>query len=163
MARPADGKVIRSFNNPYSPTGGIIILKGNLAPEGSVMKVSGVDSGLENFTGKAVVFECEEDATAFIKNGQLKPKTVLVIRNEGPAGGPGMREMLSTSSAIKGLKMDKEVALITDGRFSGGTAGICVGHVEPEAFNRGPIAAVKNGDQIIISLTDKKIDRKSVV
>lgn len=157
LARPADGNVIRAFNNPYSPTGGIMVLKGNLAPSGSVMKASGVDSGVKEFTGQAAVFENEEDATAFIKSGQLKPGTVLVIRNEGPAGGPGMREMLYPTSAVRGLKMDKEVALITDGRFSGGTAGICIGHVEPEAFNAGPIAAVNNGDKIVINLVAKTV------
>jgi dihydroxy-acid dehydratase len=157
FARPADGNVIRTFDKPYSPTGGIMVLKGNLAPGGSVMKASGVDSGVKEFTGQAAVFENEEAATAFIKSGQLKPGTVLVIKNEGPAGGPGMREMLYPTSAVRGLKMDKEVALITDGRFSGGTAGICIGHVEPEAFNAGPIAAVKNGDKIVIDLVAKTV------
>lgn len=154
-----DRNVICSIDKPHSLTGGIRVLKGNLAPGGAVIKMAGVSEEVEStFIGHAKVFDSEESATAFIKSGQLEKKTVLVIRYEGPAGGPGMREMLYPTSAIKGLGMDKDIALITDGRFSGGTAGICIGHVEPEAYNGGLIALVQDGDQIIIDLEKRIID-----
>ncbi|MFV2041476.1 MAG: dihydroxy-acid dehydratase, partial [Candidatus Hydrothermarchaeales archaeon] len=138
---------------------GILILKGSLAPAGAVIKESGVSKNVPDpFTGYARVFESEEAATDFIKNGELKPGTVIVIRYEGKAGGPGMREMLYPTSAISGLGLDSEIALITDGRFSGATKGISIGHVEPEAYFGGPIAFVEDGDKISISLKNRRID-----
>jgi dihydroxy-acid dehydratase len=152
-------EVIRNLKNPHSATGGIAVYRGNLAPEGSVIKESGVDPDVPKvFEGNARVFDDEADATAYIKAGKVEKGDVIVIRYEGPAGGPGMSEMLYPTSAIKGLKMDTEVALITDGRFSGGTAGICIGHVEPEAYNGGPIALVENEDKIKIDMNKKTID-----
>ena len=154
--------VIKSAGNPYSKTGGIAIYRGNLAPNGAVIKESGVSPDVPRmFRGTARVFDDEQDATAFIKSGKVQKGDVLVIRYEGPAGGPGMSEMLYPTSAIKGLKMDKDVALITDGRFSGGTAGICIGHVEPEAYNGGPIALLQNGDSIIIDMDKREINADS--
>jgi len=154
-----DEKVIRPVESPYSRTGGIAILKGTLAPEGAVIKESGVSPEVpEPFIGEAAVFNSEEEATEFIKSGELRKGMVIVIRYEGKAGGPGMREMLYPTSAITGLGLDAEVALVTDGRFSGATRGISVGHVEPEAYFGGPIALVENGDRIRISLGERRID-----
>jgi dihydroxy-acid dehydratase len=151
--------VIRGIENPHSKTGGIMIVKGNLAPEGAVIKMTGVSPETDPiFEGEAVVFNNEEDATAFIKSGNLEKGQVLVIRYVGLAGAPGMPEMLYPTSAIKGLGMDKDVALLTDGRFSGGTAGICIGHAAPEAWNGGLIALVKNGDKIIINLAEGTVN-----
>jgi dihydroxy-acid dehydratase len=158
-AQIVDEEVIRSVDHPYSLTGGILILKGSLAPNGAVIKESGVAKDVPDpFVGKARVFESEEAATDFIKNRDLKSNTVIVIRYEGKAGGPGMREMLYPTSAISGLGLDSEIALITDGRFSGATKGISIGHVEPEAYFGGPIALVKDGDEIRISLKERRID-----
>ncbi len=151
--------VIRSVDDPYSVKGGILILKGSLAPMGAVIKESGVAKDVPDpFIGSARVFESEEDATEYIKNGELTPGTVIVIRYEGKAGGPGMREMLYPTSAISGLGLDSEIALITDGRFSGATKGISIGHVEPEAYFGGAIAFVEDGDEISISLKNRRID-----
>jgi dihydroxy-acid dehydratase len=151
--------VIRQINKPYSPTGGILILKGSLAPGGAVIKESGVSSSVTDpFLGSAMVFNSEEEATDFIKNDDLKKSTVIVIRYEGKAGGPGMREMLYPTSAISGLGFDTDIALVTDGRFSGATKGISIGHVEPEAYFGGPIALVKKGDKISISLKNRSLD-----
>lgn len=151
--------VIKSADNPYSPTGGIAVYRGNLAPNGAVIKESGVDSSVPKiFEGTARVFNDELEATRYIKSGQVQKGDVIVIRYEGPAGGPGMREMLYPTSAIKGLKMDKDVALLTDGRFSGGTAGICIGHIEPEAYAGGPIAYLKDGDRVIIDMNKREIN-----
>jgi dihydroxy-acid dehydratase len=151
--------VIKNMQMPYSSTGGIAVYRGNLAVEGSVIKESGIDlTVLKIFEGNARVFDDEADATAYIKAGKVKKGDVIVIRYEGPAGGPGMSEMLYPTSAIKGLKMDKDVALITDGRFSGGTAGICIGHVEPEAYNGGTIALVEDEDKIRIDMNKSTID-----
>lgn len=151
--------VIRSIENPYSESGGIVILKGTLAPKGSVIKTSGVSKDVEDpFIGSARVFNSEEEATEFIKNEKIEPKTVIVIRYEGKAGGPGMREMLYPTSALTGLGIDEEVALVTDGRFSGATKGISIGHVEPEAYLAGPIAFVEDGDKIRISIKERKLD-----
>ena len=150
IEREADGKVIYPISNPITKTGGVVGLKGNLAPEGAIVKVAGIPAEGQVFTGPARVFECEEDAFAAVKARDYKEGEVIVIRNEGPAGGPGMREMLSTTAALSGQGMGKKVALITDGRFSGATRGFCVGHVGPEAAAGGPIALLKNGDMITI-------------
>ncbi len=138
--------VIRPTKAPLSPTGGVVGLKGNLAPEGAIVKVAGMKG--TRFTGRARCFDCEEDALKAVLARKIKPGDVVVIRYEGPRGGPGMREMLSTTSAIYGLGLGDKVALITDGRFSGGTRGFCVGHIGPEAAVGGPIALLKDGDEI---------------
>ncbi|SDY59153.1 dihydroxy-acid dehydratase [Citreimonas salinaria] len=150
VTRKADGKVIHAIDNPITKTGGVVGLKGNLAPQGAIVKVAGIAAEDQVFTGPARVFECEEDAFAAVKARQYEEGEVIVIRNEGPAGGPGMREMLSTTAALSGQGMGKKVALITDGRFSGATRGFCVGHVGPEAAHGGPIALLKDGDMITI-------------
>ncbi|KIT16358.1 dihydroxy-acid dehydratase [Jannaschia aquimarina] len=146
----ADGKVIYPVDAPITPTGGVVGLKGNLAPDGAIVKVAGIPSQHQRFTGPARVFECEEDAFAAVKARAYEEGEVLVIRNEGPAGGPGMREMLATTAALSGQGMGKKVALITDGRFSGATRGFCVGHVGPEAAHGGPIGMLRDGDVITI-------------
>lgn len=145
-----DGKVIHPVATPITATGGVVGLKGNLAPEGAIVKVAGMAAEHQVFTGPARVFECEEEAFAAVQARSYKEGDVIVIRNEGPAGGPGMREMLSTTAALSGQGMGKKVALITDGRFSGATRGFCVGHVGPEAAHGGPIALLKDGDVITI-------------
>ncbi len=145
---PADQDVVRPLSNPIKPNSHLVILYGNLAPTGAVAKISGKE-GLQ-FSGKAIVFENEESALDAILNGRVKAGHVVVIRNEGPVGGPGMREMLSPTSAIMGRGLGKEVALITDGRFSGGSHGFVVGHITPEAAVGGPIGLIKNGDTITI-------------
>ncbi|WP_394180474.1 dihydroxy-acid dehydratase [Yoonia maritima] len=147
----ADNKVIYSVENPITKTGGVVGLKGNVAPEGAIVKVAGMDEEQQVFTGPARVFECEEDTFEAVKARQYKEGEVLVIRNEGPSGGPGMREMLATTAALSGQGMGKKVALITDGRFSGATRGFCVGHVGPEAAHGGPIALLEDGDMITIN------------
>ena len=148
--READGKVIYPIEAPLTKTGGVVGLKGNLAPEGAIVKVAGIPTQNQVFTGPARVFECEEDAFAAVQERAYAEGEVIVIRNEGPSGGPGMREMLATTAALSGQGMGKKVALITDGRFSGATRGFCVGHVGPEAAHGGPIALVQNGDVITI-------------
>jgi len=149
-----NSEVIRHVENPYSETGGIAVLKGNLAPNGAVVKRSAVAPEMLTHTGPARVFESEEAVSEAIKRGQIKKKDVVVIRYEGPKGGPGMREMLGPTSAIAGMGLDKDVALITDGRFSGATRGASIGHVSPEAAEGGPIAFVKEGDLIEIDITN---------
>ncbi len=146
----ADGRVIHPVSAPLSKTGGVVGLKGNLAPQGAIVKVAGIEAGGQVFTGPARVFENEEEAFAAVQARDYKEGEVLVIRNEGPSGGPGMREMLATTAAISGQGMGKKVALITDGRFSGATRGFCIGHVGPEAAHGGPIALLKDGDMITI-------------
>ncbi|MEL7026835.1 MAG: dihydroxy-acid dehydratase, partial [Pseudomonadota bacterium] len=153
VKREADGRVIYPAAKPLSPTGGVVGLKGNLAPEGAIVKVAGIPTQLQRFVGPARVFECEEDAFEAVKKREYKEGEVIVIRNEGPAGGPGMREMLATTAAISGQGMGKKVALITDGRFSGATRGLCVGHVGPEAAHCGPIGLLQNGDMITLDAT----------
>jgi dihydroxy-acid dehydratase len=148
--READGRVIHPIDTPITKTGGVVGLKGNLAPDGAIVKVAGIAAENQAFTGPARVFECEEDAFAAVKARGYEEGEVIVIRNEGPAGGPGMREMLATTAALSGQGMGKKVALITDGRFSGATRGFCVGHVGPEAAQGGPIALLRNGDVITI-------------
>lgn len=157
-AHQVDGKVIRKLSNPYSNYGGIAILFGNLAPEGAVVKRSAVASEMLAHSGPARIFESEEDATRGIKNGEIQAGDIIIIRYEGPCGGPGMREMLTPTSLLAGMGLDKEVALITDGRFSGATRGAAIGHASPEAALRGPIAALRDGDIIDIDITRHKID-----
>jgi dihydroxy-acid dehydratase len=145
---PAGQDVIRPFDRPVKRSSHLVILRGNLAPEGAVAKISGKEG--ERFSGRARVFDREETALKSILDGRIVKGDVVVIRYEGPKGGPGMREMLSPTSAIMGRGLGAEVALITDGRFSGGTHGFVVGHITPEAFDGGPIALVRNGDRITI-------------
>jgi dihydroxy-acid dehydratase len=147
----ADGRVIHHIGSPITKTGGVVALKGNLAPDGAIVKVAGMSEAEQVFTGPARVFECEEDAFAAVKARAYREGEVIVIRNEGPAGGPGMREMLATTAALSGQGMGKKVALITDGRFSGATRGFCVGHVGPEAAHGGPIALLRDGDIITLN------------
>lgn len=152
--------VIRPADNPYSETGGIAVLRGNLAPEGCVVKRSAVLPQMLVHEGPARVFECEEDAQAAINEGKINPADVVVIRYEGPKGGPGMREMLNPTSSIMGMGLGNSVALITDGRFSGATRGACVGHITPEAASGGPIGVIKEGDRILIDIPANKIELK---
>jgi dihydroxy-acid dehydratase len=149
-------EVLRPLSNPIKPTGGLVILKGNLAPEGCVVKVAG--HSIMKFRGPAKVYDREEDAFAAVKAGQIKAGDVVVIRYEGPSGGPGMREMLGVTAAIVGAGLGDSVALLTDGRFSGATHGLMAGHVAPEAVKRGPIAAVKNGDVIAFDIAKRRLD-----
>jgi len=151
-------EVIRPFAQPHSPTGGLAILFGNLAPEGGVVKRAAVAPEMMTHRGKARVFDSEEGATKAIMDKKIKAGEVVVIRYEGPKGGPGMREMLTPTSLLSGMGMDKEVALITDGRFSGATRGAAIGHVSPEAASQGPIAALKDGDIIKIDIENYKLD-----
>src|SRR5437588_10739460 len=151
-----DGKVLRALNNPIHPTGGITILHGSLAPEGAVVKSAGFDSDV--FEGTARVFERERAALDALEDGTITAGDVVVIRYEGPKGGPGMREMLAITGAIKGAGLGKDVLLMTDGRFSGGTTGMCVGHVAPEAFDGGPIALVQDGDRIRVDVAARRLD-----
>ncbi|HEX7539457.1 MAG TPA: dihydroxy-acid dehydratase [Syntrophales bacterium] len=155
--RVYDYSVIRSVKNPYSPDGGLAILKGNLAPEGGVVKRSGVAPSMMVNEGRARVFDSEDDAIAAIMGGKIKPGDVIVIRYEGPKGGPGMREMLAPTSALAGMGLAESVALLTDGRFSGGSRGAAIGHISPEAAEGGPIALVKEGDRIAIDIPKRKI------
>ena len=152
--------IIRTVENPYSQTGGIAVLRGNLAPEGSVVKRSAVLPEMLVHEGPARVFDCEEDAQAAINAGSIKPGDVVVIRYEGPKGGPGMREMLNPTSAIMGMGLGNSVALITDGRFSGATRGACIGHVSPEAASGGVIGVVQEGDIISINIPENKLELK---
>jgi dihydroxy-acid dehydratase len=151
-------EVIRSLDNPYSPTGGIAVLRGNIAPDGAVVKRSAVAPEMLCHRGPAKVFNSEDEAISAIYNGKIIEGDVVIIRYEGPKGGPGMREMLSPTSAIAGMGLDKDVALITDGRFSGATRGASIGHVSPEAMEGGPIAAVKDGDIININIPEGKLN-----
>ena len=153
-----DEEVIRRYDNAHSKRGGLSILFGNLAPNGAVVKVGGVSEAMMKFEGPAVIFESQEEAMAGILGGKVKAGDCVVVRYEGPKGGPGMQEMLSPTSAIMGMGLGDKVALITDGRFSGGTRGACIGHVSPEAAARGPIAALQPGDMIEIDLTARTLD-----
>lgn len=153
-------EVIRNINNPYHVKGGLAVLFGNLAPNGCVVKQSAVCDEMMRHEGPARVFDSEEDASSAILNNQIKKGDVVVVRYEGPKGGPGMREMLTPTSSIAGMKLDSDVALITDGRFSGGTRGAAIGHVSPEAMQKGPIAVVQDGDRIEIDIHNKKITLK---
>jgi len=156
----SDYEVIRPFDNPHNQVGGLSILFGNLAPQGCVIKVGGVSPSIHQHSGPARIYESQETAMAGILKNQVQPGDVVVIRYEGPRGGPGMQEMLSPTSAIMGLGLGEKVALITDGRFSGGTRGVCIGHISPEAAARGPIAALKDGDMIDIDLENRTINTR---
>ncbi len=153
-----DYDIIRPIDNPHSKEGGLAILFGNLAPQGAVVKQSAVAPEMLVNTGVARVFESEEEAASAILAGQIKPGDVVVIRYEGPKGGPGMQEMLTPTAAIVGMGLDKQVSLITDGRFSGGTKGAAIGHISPEAAEGGPIALIENGDKIRINIPEKKLE-----
>ncbi|MDD5382932.1 MAG: dihydroxy-acid dehydratase, partial [Candidatus Margulisbacteria bacterium] len=155
-----DHDIIRPLHHPYHKEGGIAVLKGNLAPDGAVVKQTAVSAKLMKFKGEAIVFNSEEEAMRAIMGREVKAGHVVIVRYEGPKGGPGMREMLSPTSAIVGLGLGGSVALITDGRFSGGTQGACIGHVSPEAAEGGPIAVVKNGDIIEIDIPGRKLNLK---
>jgi dihydroxy-acid dehydratase len=151
-----DGEVIRPLSRPIHRTGGLTILHGNLAPEGAVVKTAGFDT--EVFTGTARVFDREQAAMAAVADGSLRPGDVVVIRWEGPRGGPGMREMLAITGAIKGAGLGRDVLLLTDGRFSGGTTGLCIGHIAPEAAVGGPIGLVADGDRITVDIANRRLD-----
>ncbi|MBM3714212.1 MAG: dihydroxy-acid dehydratase [Actinobacteria bacterium] len=153
---PVDGKVIHSFDNPIHETGGITILHGSMAPEGAVVKSAGFDGNV--FEGPARVFERERGAMDALEAGEIAAGDVVVIRYEGPKGGPGMREMLAITAAIKGAGLGKDVLLLTDGRFSGGTTGLCIGHIAPEAVDAGPIAFVRDGDLIRVDIAARTLD-----
>ncbi|HUG49669.1 MAG TPA: dihydroxy-acid dehydratase, partial [Terrimesophilobacter sp.] len=151
-----DGEVVRSFDNPIHPTGGISVLHGTMAPEGAVVKTAGFDA--TSFEGPARVFERERAAMDALTDGTIEKGDVIVIRYEGPKGGPGMREMLAITAAIKGAGLGKDVLLLTDGRFSGGTTGLCIGHIAPEAVDAGPIAFVRDGDLIRVDIAARSLD-----
>ncbi|MDR0309778.1 MAG: dihydroxy-acid dehydratase [Candidatus Methanoplasma sp.] len=158
--RVLDDDVLRPLDNPYHQQGGIAILKGNLAPQGSVVKQAAVSEKMMKFTGKARVFDSEQDATSAITSGKRVPGDVIVIRYEGPRGAPGMPEMLSPTSLIMGMGLGDSVALLTDGRFSGATRGGAIGHISPEAYEKGPISALKDGDIIEIDIPERKLNVK---
>ncbi|HIF28582.1 MAG TPA: dihydroxy-acid dehydratase, partial [Candidatus Marinimicrobia bacterium] len=153
-----DESIIRTIDSPYSQQGGLAVLFGNLAPNGSIVKTGAVDSKMLVHSGPARIYESQETALSSIMNHEVQPGDVVVIRYEGPKGGPGMPEMLSPTSAIMGMGLGDKVALITDGRFSGGTRGACIGHISPEAAERGPIAALENGDTIHVNIPDKSLN-----
>jgi dihydroxy-acid dehydratase len=157
-AEITDEEVIRPFSRAYHAQGGIAVLFGNLAPNGAVVKQTAVSPKMMRFKGQARVFNREEEAMQAILAGKIKKGQVIVIRYEGPSGGPGMREMLAPTSAIVGLGLSESAALITDGRFSGGTKGPCLGHISPEASSGGPIAILKDGDTISIDIPDRKLN-----
>jgi dihydroxy-acid dehydratase len=151
-----DGAILRRLDDPLHPTGGLTILRGSLAPDGAVVKSAGLDSA--RFVGTARVFDGEPGAMAAVADGTLQAGDVVVIRYEGPRGGPGMREMLAVTGAIKGAGLGKDVLLVTDGRFSGATTGFCIGHVAPEATEGGPIALVRDGDEIVLDVASRTLD-----
>jgi dihydroxy-acid dehydratase len=154
--KPLDGEILRQLDRPIHVTGGLTILKGSLAPEGAVVKSAGFDDS--TFTGTARVFDGERKALDALGEGAIRAGDVVVIRYEGPKGGPGMREMLAITGAIKGAGLGKDVLLITDGRFSGGTTGLCVGHIAPEASDGGPIAFLRDGDRITLDVANMTLD-----
>ena len=158
--RIGNDDVIRPFDKAYHKEGGIAVLSGNLAPDGSVVKQTAVSDKMMKFEGTAIVFDSEEESMKAILAKKIKPGHVIVIRYEGPKGGPGMREMLSPTSAISGMGLGESVVLLTDGRFSGGTRGPCIGHISPEAAEGGPIAVVRNGDKILLDIPNRKLEIK---
>jgi dihydroxy-acid dehydratase len=153
-----DGKILHPITNPLEPTGGIRVLKGNLAPEGAVVKASGVEKNMRRHVGPARVFDSEESVKELLLLGGVKPGDVLVVRYEGPKGGPGMRELSIPAAVLVGLGLHTSVAMVTDGRFSGATRGPCIGYICPEAWEGGPIALVQNGDMIAIDLDAQTLD-----
>jgi dihydroxy-acid dehydratase len=157
-AKNLNENVIRTIDNPFSQKGGLAVLFGNLAPDGAIVKTAAVDEKMLKFSGPAKIYESQEEAVEKILKGDVKSGDVVVIRYEGPKGGPGMPEMLAPTSAIMGMELGDQVALITDGRFSGGTRGACIGHVSPEAAESGPIAALKNGDLVEIDIPERKLN-----
>jgi len=160
QARVTHDDVIRPIDRPYHPEGGLAVLYGNLAPEGCVVKQSSISKEMLTFKGKAKVYESEEAGMQAILGGKIKAGDVVIIRYEGPAGGPGMKEMLAPTAALVGMNLHQSVALITDGRFSGGTRGPCIGHVTPEAARGGLIAYLKDGDEIVIDIPKRKIEAR---
>ena len=152
----ADGSVVRRLDAPLAPTGGISILRGSLAPEGAVVKTAGID--VDSFEGPARVFEREQAAMEALADGTLQAGDVVIVRYEGPKGGPGMREMLMITGAIKGAGLGRDVLLVTDGRFSGGSTGLCVGHVAPEAVDGGPIGLARDGDRVRVDIRTRTLD-----
>jgi dihydroxy-acid dehydratase len=158
--RVGNDEVIRTLKNAYHKEGGIAVLSGNLAPNGCVVKQTAVSDSMKTFEGTAIVFDSEEDSMKAILANRIKPGHVIVIRYEGPKGGPGMREMLSPTSAISGMGLGESVVLLTDGRFSGGTRGPCIGHISPEAAEGGPIAVVRNGDRIVLDIPNRRLELK---
>ncbi len=158
--RVGNDDVIRPLSNAYHQEGGIAVIKGNLAPDGCVVKQTAVSDTMKKFEGTAIVFDSEEESMEAILSNRVKPGHVLVIRYEGPKGGPGMREMLSPTSAISGMGLGESVVLLTDGRFSGGTRGPCIGHISPEAAEGGPIAIVRNGDRIVLDIPNRRLEVK---
>lgn len=155
---PVENDIIKTMEKPQKAEGGIAVLYGSLAPDGAVVKQSGVKPSMYHFKGKARVFNSMEETDEAVSQGLVAPGSVIVIRYEGPKGGPGMREMLSTTSLIMGRGMDEEVALVTDGRFSGATHGPCIGHISPEAAAGGPIGLVEDGDEIEIDIENRALD-----
>jgi dihydroxy-acid dehydratase len=153
-----DGKVIHSLENPVAAEGGIAVLKGTLAPDGAVVKQGAISPGMMRFTGSARVFESEDTAMDYLRAGKVVEKDILIVRNEGPKGGPGMRESLALTAAVAGCGLGDKIAIVTDGRFSGGTRNLSIGHVSPEAADCGPIALVQDGDEIAIDLPGRKLD-----
>lgn len=153
-----DERVIRPLSNPVKKEGGIAVLFGNLAPKGAVVKQSGVSDAMMTFEGTARCFDSEEAAMAALMGGRIVAGDVVVIRYEGPKGGPGMREMLAPTATLMGLGLGDSVALITDGRFSGGTRGPCIGHISPEAAEGGPIALVEEGDRILLDIPNRRLE-----
>jgi dihydroxy-acid dehydratase len=151
-----DGVIIREMSKPIHATGGLTILRGTLAPEGAVVKTAGFDD--DTFEGTARVFDGERAALDALEAGEIVAGDAVVVRQEGPKGGPGMREMLAITGAIKGAGLGKDVLLLTDGRFSGGTTGLCVGHVAPESADAGPIAFVRNGDRVRLDVANRRLD-----
>jgi dihydroxy-acid dehydratase len=156
VAAAPDGAVVRSAAAPLAPDGGLAVLKGNLCPNGALIKVAGLK--VLAHEGPARVFECEEDCVRAVEARAYQAGEVLIVRNEGPVGGPGMREMLGVTAIIYGQQMGEKVALVTDGRFSGATRGICVGHVSPEAAIGGPLALVRDGDRVRIDIANRRMD-----
>ena len=159
-ARIKNNDVIKTLENPYHAQGGLVVLKGNLCPDGAVVKAAAVDTSVWTFEGRARVFEDEYAAVDAIHGAKINAGDVIIVRNEGPKGGPGMREMLTATAAVTGMGMETQVALITDGRFSGASRGLCIGHVSPEAASGGPIGLLKNGDIISIDIPNKRLDVK---
>lgn len=158
LVKKTDEKVIRDFDKPYSKDGGIKVLKGNMAPLGAVIKKSALDNSITGFDGQAKVYDGEDEAVEAILSGCVKAGDVVIIRYEGPKGGPGMREMLTPTSVLSGMGLDRDVCLLTDGRFSGGTRGFCIGHISPEAYEGGMIGLVRNGDRIKVDLLNSTIE-----